>query len=405
LRNVPGLETVYRDYAPQGVRFYYIYKSLAHPGTNGYVQPFTLQERLLHVKEAQRKLGSQIPWLCDTMANDLKHALGNANNSEFVIAPDGTIARLRSWSDPEQLRKALAELVGPVEKPTRIADLKMESPPPRTERAAARAAPRLKPPVRMQAIKVQPLAAESGDATFYVKLRAEADESALSAGAPSAGKVQLYLGFHLDPLYHVHWNNLVEPLSYEIKTPAGVCATPAAGQAPKVEQPSDVDPREFLVTLDGPANEEPLEVTVKYFACTETMCKAVTQRYLLRLERDLDAGVVFARSGGPGGFGGRFGRGDMLARALEHIALTEQQKGPVEKVRAAHQERMRKLFEQMRDGAIDREEMSSARGRLEQQLRTEMETILTAEQFRKFSEALSNGPRRGERPPLAPPPK
>ena len=51
---------MYRDYAPKGVKFYYIYKTLAHPENDGYIQPFTLKERLMHVKVAQQTLGSDI---------------------------------------------------------------------------------------------------------------------------------------------------------------------------------------------------------------------------------------------------------------------------------------------------------------------------------------------------------
>ena len=108
------METVYEDYSPKGVKFLYIYKALAHPELNGYVKPFTLDERLMHVKEAQRTLGSKITWIADSMSNDIKHALGNRENSEFVIDPDGKIVRMRSWSNPEQLRKDLTELEIPV---------------------------------------------------------------------------------------------------------------------------------------------------------------------------------------------------------------------------------------------------------------------------------------------------
>ncbi len=76
---------------------------------NGYVAPFSQQERLLHVAEAKKKLGSRITWLCDTMANDLKHALGDAPNSEFVIGPDGHVIHARRWSSPEQLRHRFGE--------------------------------------------------------------------------------------------------------------------------------------------------------------------------------------------------------------------------------------------------------------------------------------------------------
>ena len=94
------METIYRDYAPKGVDFYYIYKTLAHPELDGYVEPFTLEERLMHVKEAQRTLGSEITWISDTMSNDLKHALGDSPNSEFVVDPAGKIVRIVLGADP-----------------------------------------------------------------------------------------------------------------------------------------------------------------------------------------------------------------------------------------------------------------------------------------------------------------
>ena len=98
------MEAIYRDYRDKGVQFFYVYKSLAHPENNGYVSPFTQKERLLHIAEFKKQLGSEIPWLCDTLSNDLKHALGDAPNSEFVVGPSGKLVHARSWSDPEQLR-------------------------------------------------------------------------------------------------------------------------------------------------------------------------------------------------------------------------------------------------------------------------------------------------------------
>jgi len=59
------------------VRFYYIYKALSHPELKGYINPFTLEERFMHVKEARRTLGSEIPWIVDRMDNAIRHALGS----------------------------------------------------------------------------------------------------------------------------------------------------------------------------------------------------------------------------------------------------------------------------------------------------------------------------------------
>ena len=112
------METVERDYAPKGVAFYYIYKPLAHPEYNHYVSPVTIDERLMHVAEAKRVLGTSVNWLADTMDNVFHQAMGRTPNGELVIDPDGVIVASRRWSNPGQLRQDLARLVGPVEHPT-----------------------------------------------------------------------------------------------------------------------------------------------------------------------------------------------------------------------------------------------------------------------------------------------
>lgn len=296
------METIQRDYASRGVKFYYIYKSLAHPENNGYVQPLTLQERLLHLKEAERTLGSKFTWLADNMENELKHKLGNAPNSEFVFDPAGKVVRHRGWSAPSELRKDLEQLVGAVEKPTQVADLKLKTAPP-PKAAASGVVPRVQVSGSMRAFKVT---AEESKEPHYVKLRAEVDQNFMSNGL---GK--LYLGFHLDPLYHVHWNNLVDPLTYELELPENVTVTPAKGSGPKVKQSVDIDPREFLLDIDElkQVSNAVIKVKVKYFACNddEGWCKRVNQTFLLTLEADRDGGSSRQRGGRGGGRGGLAG--------------------------------------------------------------------------------------------------
>ena len=283
------METIYRDYAPKGVNFYYIYKTLAHPELDGYIEPFTLEERLMHVKEAQRTLGSEITWISDTMSNDLKHALGDSPNSEFVVDPTGKIVRMRAWSRPDELRRDLEQLVGPVEDPTRVSDLnlKIEAPP---KVAASGVVPRVRVPGRMMPVKIEP---QSSSQPFYMKLRAEVDQRLLRDG-----EGVLYLGFHPDPLYHVHWNNLVDPVKFEITAPDGITVSPATGEGPKVKEASDIDPREFLVDIKRSGDsQEPLQLAVRYFACNdeEGWCVAISQEYAITLEPDPDGGRRFLR--------------------------------------------------------------------------------------------------------------
>ena len=167
------METVAVDYAPRGVKFYYIYKALAHPENNGYIQPFTLEERLLHVQEAKRTLGSGIEWICDNMDNGLKAALGGAPNSEFIIYPAGKIIQARGWSNATSLRTDLESLVGKVSPVTSVADLKMK-PVAAKRPTATGVVSRIQINSVMQAVQVTPL---ESDEPYYVKLRAEVDEA------------------------------------------------------------------------------------------------------------------------------------------------------------------------------------------------------------------------------------
>ena len=262
--------------------------TLAHPELNGYVNPVTLEERLMHIEEAKRTLGSEISWIADTMENDLKHAIGDRPNSEYLLDPKGRVLRARDWSDPDQLRRDLAEFVGPVESPTQVSDLKMNIKPV-PEHAPAGVVPRIEKPGTYRTLMSEPQLAKTTE-PFYTKLRAEADQGLLRSGE---GK--LYLAFLLDPLHGVHWNNLAPAMDVELSAPEGVTITPAKLQGPEVEEDADADPREFLVHVNRGDSQEPLGMKFRYFACTETWCRPVTQEYLITWDLDRDAGRV--RSG------------------------------------------------------------------------------------------------------------
>ncbi len=305
------METVYRDYSPKGVRFVYLYKALAHPELNGYVNPVTLEERLMHIEEAKRTLGSEIPWVADTMANDLKRALGNRQNSEYLLDPEGQVLQARAWSDPDQLRRDLEALVGPVEARTEVSDLKMRFQPP-PEHAPTGVVPRISKPGTYRTLVTEPQLATTND-PFYVKLRAEAERSLLATGS---GK--LYLAFLPDPLHGVHWNNRAPGMELSLSAPKGVEIAPDRLEGPRVEEDADADPREFLVDVNLGGSREPLQLKFRYFACTETWCRPISQEYLITWEVDRYAGRVrsqridFNRATRPGrglGSGGRRGQG------------------------------------------------------------------------------------------------
>jgi hypothetical protein len=242
----------------------------------------------MHATEAKRVLGTRIPWLIDTMDNDLKHALGNTPNAELVFDPDGKIVRRRGWSDPDALRQDLAQLTGPADKVTRVEDLDLPVIAP-AKTVAKGVVPRVEVPPGMRALRIEATTSED-DLPYYVKLRAEGNENLIDTG-----QGVLFVGFHLDPLYKVHWNNDAPPLTLEVRASEGGTVTPSSVVAPDPEEPADADPREFLLEVDAAGQgEKSLELSVRYFACddAQTFCIPVNQRYSIWLERDPDGGSV-----------------------------------------------------------------------------------------------------------------
>ena len=343
------METIERDYSSKGVKFFYIYKALAHPEQNGFIAPHTLKERLMHVAEAKKQLGTRFQWICDTIENDLKHALGNAPNSEFLVDPTGKIVVSRPWSRPAELRQDLAKIFGKVDKPTTVADLNMKPvAPPKT--AAKGVVPRIELPGRLSPVIVKPIG-DSED-PFYVKLRAE------------NGSGKLYLGFFLDPLYKVHWNNQVKPMSFEIEAPAGLRFAKLTGNGPKVTQPADADPREFLLEYSG-QSREPIKLTFKYFACddAETFCKPMRQQYEIRLERDPDGGSRRSPRRGQAGAGQRPGQArpgaanGRFAEMVKRMDTNGDGKIAKTEARGPFAQRFDSL-DSNKDGVIDKDEQS-----------------------------------------------
>ena len=364
------METIVRDYAPKGVRFYYLYKRLAHPELSNYVDPFTLDERLMHVRQAERQLGSRIPWIADAMTNDLKHALGDMPNPEFIIDPDGRVVGRRAWSNPLALRADLERLIGPVETQTRVADLDLVTAPP-VVTVAKGIVPRAVPPGRMTTLKIEPRLDES-PLPFYTKLRADVDQAFLETDTGT-----LYLGFHIDPLYRMHWNNDAPPLEYAITAPPGVSVTPAHGRFAEIEEAADADPREFLVAITAEDRSMPLDLSVTYYACDDalTFCVPVIQGYTVRLEPDTDAGRV-RRPGMRG-----LGRGGGDRRGFG--------RSPLERIRG---------WDQNGDGIITRDEAPEAlTGRFDQ-MDTNADGMLEEDELQNELRHMREMMRGGGRP-------
>ncbi|MCZ6671658.1 MAG: EF-hand domain-containing protein [Verrucomicrobia bacterium] len=309
-RTYPGVEAVYQDYKElENVQFFYLYKTLAHPEYNGYIQPVTLKERLAHIVEAKRVLDTSLNWLCDGMDNAARHTLGLGPNTQIIFSPKGKIIHTLGWSDGEVLREALIEHVGDTASHTRVADLNIQKKQSAMSMKDVGNAPMNRPTFDSNLIPVTFKVTEEGKHPLYVKPRIEVDPSVLQRG-----RGEMYLGFHLDPIHNVHWNNLAAPLKYEITLPEGVYATPKMATAPEVDVDSDAAPREFVVELSGAQPGDILGLVFHYFACSdeEGWCVPVTQKYEIALSADIDGGGTMGRSfrGGSGGQNrGRGGRG------------------------------------------------------------------------------------------------
>jgi|TARA_B110000483_G_scaffold135362_1_gene161956 hypothetical protein len=306
--NYQSVEAVYQDYKNKGVNFYYIYQTLAHPENHGYVQAYSMEERFLQLDVAKVEYGTSVPWVLDTFDNNYK-ALTGSPNSEVIYDQNGEIVHSSFFVSTPGLRNKLIELVGDVEHHTEIADLDL----PDVERLGVGEVTDVIERVSFEGAAF-PVAfdivqtADTTDDIYYAKFRPEVDAELLNSGTG-----QMYIGFHLDPLYGAHWNNLVAPLKYEITAPDGVSITPVEGEGIRPDVAADKNPREFLVDISNWSDtSEPMGLNVFYFACNTDAgwCIPVTQRYTVSLERDVLGGSQRERTQmkqgrGAGGADGR----------------------------------------------------------------------------------------------------
>ena len=307
----PEIEAVAADYKDKGVQFYFVLQALTHPENWGYVQPSSIQERFAMIDHAKELLQTKVPWLADTMDNELKQHFGMTPNSQFLFDSEGKVIHRSSWGRGSTLRASLEKLVGPSEKITTVADLNLpQFGSQRTnpddmlfERKTVEGiAAALKVAAGGEDLQAENLKSRDfGESNRYAKLRPEADQNLLKTG-----NGQLYLGFRQDPVLGAQWNNLASPPKYRI-TAEGVTVTPAMAEAKKIDVESDMEPREFLVDVKNWEAGKPIKVEIKYFACNKEKgwCKPVTQEFTVWLEHDTTAGNVNGRSHFPGNKGGK----------------------------------------------------------------------------------------------------
>lgn len=298
-RTYPGVEAVFQDYRKnEQVQFFYLYKSLAHPEYNGYIQPMNLEERLAHIVEAKRVLDTRLNWLCDGMDNTVRHTLGFGPNTQMILNPQGLIVHALGWSDADVLRAELVKLVGESDTHTDVSDLTIRKRSPALALKTVRQSHLSRPQFDTTLVPIQATPKEAGNHPLYVKPRIEVEPSVLERG-----RGEMYLGFHLDPIHHVHWNNLAAPLQFELNLPQGVYMTPKSAEALPVEADSDASPREFVIEITGTEPGAVFDLSFHYFACSdeEGWCLPVTQTYTVTLAVDPDGGGAMGRSFGRSG--------------------------------------------------------------------------------------------------------
>jgi|GEM_PF-2863748 len=76
INSFAGIETIERDYSNKGIQFSYHHRTLSHSKRNDYIQPFTIEERLMHVAEAKKLLCVKIPFIADNMDDSIKKTPG-----------------------------------------------------------------------------------------------------------------------------------------------------------------------------------------------------------------------------------------------------------------------------------------------------------------------------------------
>ncbi|MGZ0657521.1 TlpA family protein disulfide reductase [Coraliomargarita sp. W4R53] len=289
-RGYAEVEAAKVDYAPLDVQFFFVYKSLRHPELDGYVQAQNLSERLMQLESAREKLGTTIPWLCDTMDDSLRRELGFGANSIYLISPEGEIVYATERINVASFRRALAQHVGTTDSITTVSDLNL----PRQTRPQRLinedSSTRVERPDGLTILKITP---ETPEDTYYVKLRVEAEPELLKTG-----KGRIFLGFYPDPIHGAFWNNLTEPMQYTLTLPDGGKATPAIASAQKGPGDKDSEPRQFWVSIDASAPLETMQLNLKYFACTDSLCLALSQNYLIHLEAINDGSRTFGMNRG-----------------------------------------------------------------------------------------------------------
>lgn len=306
------IEAAFTDYSSDDIQFFYFYKSLRHPELDGFVEAQNIQERLLQLAAVREKLQTTVPWISDTIDDSMRLGLGSNSQSVFLISPEGEVLYGNGRIVREDLREALSKVLGKPKTVTQVSDLnlptmKRNSRPPNEDSKLG-----VKREDGLTIVSTKP---SKPNETYYVKLRAEADEALIKTG-----NGRLFLGFYPDPIHKAYWNNLTPPMRYTITTPDGITASPAQASAEQGEGESDRLPRQFWVDIKSDSKRKEFLLQLDYYGCTPDMCMALTHEYTVVLEDEnrgartagMNRGNRGQRGRGESARGGRQGNGDSV---------------------------------------------------------------------------------------------
>ncbi|MBN2704344.1 MAG: right-handed parallel beta-helix repeat-containing protein [Pontiellaceae bacterium] len=285
--NYKAFEALALNHQSEELQAYYIQRRPARPENHGYLAPFNESEMVQLAKESARLLKTRIPWICDTLDNEVLLQLSPDLVSDVFIYSDES-KRLFTGSilKPGETQGKLTQLLGTPQRNI----LPSQLPNPDIQPLE------IEPANRVKRISFNPttqtfvpllVIPEPSSRPHYVKLRAEADAQLLETGN---GK--LYIGFHLDKLYNAQWNNRADPLQY-VLVPAGGTITPAVQSAPSVRDASDTEPREFLLTATRQNTDLPIQLKVTYSVQNNT--QRISQTYNIYLKPDPLGGKAYRR--------------------------------------------------------------------------------------------------------------
>ena len=294
------VEAANHDFKSKGVQFYYVYKSLRHPELGGYVEAQNMSERLLQLAEAQRQLGTKVPWLADTLDDALRISLGANSQSVYLISPQGDIVYAQGNTRRDDLRQALIKAVGEPQTVTEVADLTLPTIQRPSRLINEDSNLGVKRPEGLTILKITPT---KPDDTYYVKLRAEADDSLLTTGTG-----RLFIGFYPDPIHDAHWNNLTPPMQYTITSPTGVVVNPKTATAVIGEGDSDTLPRQFWIDISADEPFDSLDLQLNYYGCTPDLCMALSHQYTVFIKNEDRGARTYGMNKGQKGKNGKGGK-------------------------------------------------------------------------------------------------